>query len=100
VHALTQFGALLGTARGQYLVNEGHLRFYSFATLTGAGVNVALNLWLIPHYGPVGAAWATVAAQAVSVLGTSFLWNQTWPIGRMQAKALLVPLLGWRYLAR
>ena len=100
VHALTQFGALLGVARGQYLVNEGHMRFYSFVTLSGAGVNVLLNLWLIPRYGPVGAAWATVAAQAVSVWFTSFLWSRTRSIGWMQTKALLVPVLGWRYLRR
>lgn len=32
------------------------------ATLTGAAVNVAANFLLIPHYGMLGAAWATFAA--------------------------------------
>lgn len=35
------------------------------AALIGLGLNVALNLWLIPRFGYVGAAAATVAAGAV-----------------------------------
>ena len=100
VHGLTQFGALLGVARGQYLINEGHLRFYSVITLAGAGINILLNLWLIPRYGPVGAAWATVAAQAGSVWLSSLLWAPTRATGWMLAKALLVPVIGWRHLFR
>jgi O-antigen/teichoic acid export membrane protein len=34
-------------------------------TATGAAVNVALNFWLIPRYGMVGAAVSTLAAYAV-----------------------------------
>lgn len=36
--------------------------------LIGLAVNVGLNLYLIPHYGPNGAAWATVAGELVSML--------------------------------
>jgi O-antigen/teichoic acid export membrane protein len=100
VHAFSQFGALLGVARGQFLVNEGYTRFYLLATLAGAAVNVLLNMWLIPRHGPVGAAWATVVAQIVSVWGSSFAWKKTRATGWMQARALLVPVLGWRHLAR
>ena len=35
--------------------------------LIGLAVNVGLNLYVIPHYGPVGAAGATVAGEAVSM---------------------------------
>ena len=35
--------------------------------LVGLAVNVGLNLYVIPHYGPVGAAGATVAGEAVSL---------------------------------
>jgi O-antigen/teichoic acid export membrane protein len=35
--------------------------------LVGLAVNVGLNLYVIPHYGPVGAAAATVAGEAVSM---------------------------------
>ena len=36
--------------------------------LIGLAVNVGLNLYLIPHYGPNGAAWATVVGELVSML--------------------------------
>src|SRR5262249_22141956 len=36
-----------------------------WSLLVGAGVNVALNVALIPPYGLYGAAWATVATHAV-----------------------------------
>ena len=38
------------------------------ATLVGAGVNVAANFMLIPHFGMLGAAWATFAAYAFMAL--------------------------------
>jgi O-antigen/teichoic acid export membrane protein len=34
----------------------------------GAGLSVVLNLWLIPHYGVIGAVWATCFAYFVSLL--------------------------------
>ena len=38
----------------------------------GNGVNIALNLWLVPSHGAIGSAWATVGARvflAVALLG-------------------------------
>jgi O-antigen/teichoic acid export membrane protein len=37
-------------------------------TAIGLGANVALNIGLIPRYGIVGAAWATVLAEGLTVL--------------------------------
>jgi O-antigen/teichoic acid export membrane protein len=63
--------ALLGTV----LVSRGFDR----AVLRGAGAaalcNVLINLWLIPRFSAIGAAWATVISYGVLlfVLGTSCL---------------------------
>ncbi len=44
--------------------------------LTGLGVNVGMNLWLIPELGHVGAAWATLATEGlVTCLCLLFLWR-------------------------
>lgn len=51
------------------LLAEGRDRTYMLITLVGAIVNVAANVLLIPPYGLVGAAWATIAAE-VCVLGS------------------------------
>jgi O-antigen/teichoic acid export membrane protein len=37
---------------------------YAAAAVAAAGVNCALNLWLIPRHGALGAAWAALATEA------------------------------------
>jgi Na+-driven multidrug efflux pump len=44
-------------------------------TAVGLGANVLLNVLLIPTWGIRGAAWATVAAEAVTV---ALLFVQVW----------------------
>jgi len=100
VHAWAAAFVFLGVARAQWLVNEGLTRFYLAATCAGAGVNVLLNLLLIPRWGGVGAAWATVAAQALASWLVSYLHPAVRPTAAMQTRALLLPLRGWVYLRR
>ena len=44
-------------------------------TVVGLGTNVALNLLLVPSRGILGAAWATVLAEALTVV---LLFVQVW----------------------
>lgn len=44
---------------------EKRARYYPAITLVAAAVNVGANFALIPHFGILGAAWATVASYAV-----------------------------------
>lgn len=48
---------------GRWLVAEGLQKIGLAYTLAGAVVNLGLNLVLIPRYGAVGAAWATLITQ-------------------------------------
>jgi O-antigen/teichoic acid export membrane protein len=48
-------------------------QFNWIATSAGAALNVGLNFWLIPRYGMLGAAWATLAAYALMFLVRT--WN-------------------------
>ena len=67
--------AALAAASGIWFTVE-NLQLYSFyRTLTGAVVNVALNLVLIPRYGINGAAFATVVSQCCA----SFLFDLSNP---------------------
>ncbi len=50
-------------------------RYYPIVTLASAGTNVAGNLLLIPPFGIMGAAWATVASYAV-MAGLGLLISQ------------------------
>ncbi len=47
----------------QSLIATGRERFHAIGAAVCAGVNLGLNLLLIPTWGPAGAAWATVATE-------------------------------------
>jgi len=49
-------------------------------TGAGAAVNVALNFWLIPRYGMVGAAIATLAAYVVLFAGMTLYAQSVYPV--------------------
>ncbi len=82
----------LGIARSQWLVTENLTQFSLASTLLGALTNVFLNILLIPSYGGIGAALATVIAQAVSVHVACILYPPMFNIGWMLTKALFIPL--------
>jgi O-antigen/teichoic acid export membrane protein len=76
VVSLTALGVFF---QGVYLLTSIGLnitkrtQFYPAATLTAAATNIGMNLFLIPRYGMVGAAWANGAAYAVqAALGYTF----------------------------
>lgn len=81
----------LATSRQDCLFAEGAASVLVRAGVVALATNVLLNLWLIPAYGGVGAAWATVAAYFVYAVVGSFLHPRTFAIGRMQLQALIMP---------
>jgi PST family polysaccharide transporter len=87
----------LGTARLEYLMNEGLLRFQLVTTVIGAGLNVTLNFWWIPLWGGLGAAAASATTCALVALLTSFCWPRTRRMGLWQLEALVTP---WRIFTR
>lgn len=72
----------LGRA-SQYLVATGAV---------AAVANVALNLWLIPAHGILGAAWATLGAYGVALLLSVVFGQRAFP---MPAIAALLIKAGW-----
>ena len=100
LHVWSCLFVFVGVARGQWLVNEGRSYFYFGASVAGAVANVALNSWMIPRWGPKGAAVATLVSFAISAWLTSFVHPGLRAIGELQTRALLIPVLGWRYFRR
>ena len=102
VLAIHIWGALfvfLGLAQRPWNIAEGLLTMVLHRTLLGAGVNVVLNLILIPKYGGIGAAIATVVSYVIANYLSNGLSRATYPIFLMQTKALLL-LTVWSYLKR
>jgi PST family polysaccharide transporter len=57
-------------------------------SIAGAIANVALNILLIPHFGAIGSAFATLAAQCMTAYFLDLSSRKTWPIFRMKTSAL------------
>nr|WP_279538452.1 polysaccharide biosynthesis C-terminal domain-containing protein [Pseudomaricurvus alcaniphilus] len=85
----------------KWLIAE-KLLFYSFVTQgVGALANVLLNLVLIPDYGVVGSAFATLLSYAGASYFSLFLSRKTMPMARiMTCSLMLIPTLGRRYWVR
>lgn len=61
-------------------------KYLPLGTMTAAISNVSLNLWLIPRYGLMGAAVATVIAQVLATVLVASIGSRfdpvRWPLGR------------------
>lgn len=55
-----------------------------------SGVNIALNFWLVPHYGMWAAAWTTVAGYGILVVTVYFYAQHWYPIPYEWARLLKV----------
>ncbi|MFO7543923.1 MAG: oligosaccharide flippase family protein [Trueperaceae bacterium] len=70
----------------------------SAITLAGATVNVALNLWLVPRYGMLGAAWATAANRVFNAVVFFAIRDRALvaiPLGTMGAAATVALTVWW-----
>ncbi len=88
VHVVSVVFLNLGYLRNAWAMVEGRTRVPLIANLSGAIANVALNFLLIPLYGPVGAAYATVAACFIAGLLAHLFIPTAWPLLRLQLVAL------------
>ncbi len=91
VHMWSFIFVALGVVREKWLVAENYTRFSMIAAIVGALVNVGLNYVLIPQSGGVGAAWATLWAQIVSVFLICLAWEPMRPVFRQMLRAILLP---------
>ena len=87
---------------GTLLTANGSLRQLNILASVALALNVGVNLVLIPRHGAVGAAWASLAAQAfMGVSQTAlacrlFRWRPSWGLAlRVAAYMLAVGLATW-----
>lgn len=92
VHVWAFVFVCLGVARNRWLFAED-MRIVAMSTAAiGAVLNVLLNLWLIPLYGGVGAAWATLISYAVAGYGACLAWPHLWGLFRQLTLSLFIPI--------
>jgi O-antigen/teichoic acid export membrane protein len=88
VFALTSIGIGISKRTG----------YFPMITLAAAAVNVALNLFWIPRFGILGAAWSTVAGYALMAALGYWLGNRQYPIpfeGRRLGKIVLAAAMAF-----
>lgn len=69
--------AMLGSARGTWIVCENKGKYVKYYLGVGAVVNIILNYLLIPVYGPAGAAAATLLTQIFTAVFAPALFKET-----------------------
>jgi O-antigen/teichoic acid export membrane protein len=79
----------------RFILAEDLIRLAFWSQGSGAVVNITLNWWLIPRYGAMGAAWATLISYAVAGWLVFFLHPTTRWMASSIVRAALLPLR-WR----
>jgi O-antigen/teichoic acid export membrane protein len=84
--------ALAATIQGLFYVpSRGLLQIkrtgsFPWIVLAGAGLNVSLNLALIPSFGMMGASYATVAGYVIAVVATFVVAHRWFPVAYQWAR--------------
>jgi O-antigen/teichoic acid export membrane protein len=81
----------LGVALTHWLTVENFTRFSFATTSLGAVSNIIFNFWLIPVYGGIGAAIATLISYAIPCYLAFIFYPPMFRTGWMVTKALLIP---------
>jgi PST family polysaccharide transporter len=87
IHIWATVFVFLGVASGQWFIAENRQILSFQRTLLGAAINIALNYILIPMFGVVGAACATVLAQAGVCLFYDLFQKETRPMFLMKIRS-------------
>jgi O-antigen/teichoic acid export membrane protein len=90
VHIWAGIFSFLQAAVGKWFLLEGLQKYSFYRMLSGAVLNVVLNLILIPKFGIIGAAWATLASMACSCMFFNILSKKTRPVFFMQCRSFNV----------
>jgi O-antigen/teichoic acid export membrane protein len=89
MHVWGSIFVFLGVASGQFLIAEGYSKLTFVRTGIGAIVNIILNIILIPKWGMMGTAVATVTAYFISTFFI-ILIPKTHKQGMMMLKSLFL----------
>lgn len=88
VHIWAALFIFMRAAFSKWILIENVLLFSLLTQGSGAVVNLALNYMLIPSYGPVGAAYATLISYSFAAFFSLVLYKKTRPVFIMMVKSL------------
>jgi O-antigen/teichoic acid export membrane protein len=88
IHIWASIFVFLGVASSRWFVVENRQILFLYRTLAGSIVNIFLNYLLIPIYGAVGSALATVFAQFLVNVAMDYFQTETRDMFNMKMKSL------------
>ena len=97
VHVWVAVFVFMRSLLSKWLLTENLLRLSMLSQVLGAVANVALNYFLIPIYGPIGAAYATVISYAVAGYLVLFCHSSLWPMAIIVSRSFILPLRAIRH---
>ncbi|MBL8097262.1 MAG: flippase [Anaerolineales bacterium] len=100
IHVWSLVFVFAGVGQSVWDTAEGQGNWMVVRTVLGAVTNVGLNLWLLPIYGGIGAAIATLISYALSAWAGNLLGSATRPMFWLQLRSplLFLTALGRRYV--
>jgi O-antigen/teichoic acid export membrane protein len=90
IHVWASVFVCLGVASSQNLLAENRQIISMQRTFAGLIINILLNLILIPNYGAIGAAIATVISQAMAAFVFDLLQKETRMLFKMKLRSILL----------
>lgn len=90
IHVWASVFVCLGVASSQNLLAENRQIISMQRTFAGLITNIFLNLILIPGYGAIGAAVATVVSQAMAAFVFDLLQKETRMLFKMKMRSILL----------
>ena len=87
----------LGVASSQYLINENYTKLSFFRTFIGMIINVILNFILIPVYGIIGAAVATLISYSLATFSIVFFKKTNKQFIMMLKSVLLITFIQYLF---
>jgi O-antigen/teichoic acid export membrane protein len=92
IHIWASLFIFMRAALSKWILIENVLMFSLITQCLGALTNVALNYWLIPIYGGIGAAYATLISYAAASYLALLVHPKTTPIFWMMTKSIVSPI--------
>lgn len=90
VYSLSLVFITMGTMSNIWLIERGLQKYKVNRVLLGLFINIALNFMLIPEFGLIGAAVATLISQAISSLFANYFFKETKVLFKLQLESLKV----------
>jgi O-antigen/teichoic acid export membrane protein len=93
VHAWTNIFIFISAGFGRYLLAENLTLINMYRVILGAIVNILLNLLLIPYYGIIGSAYATLLSLALVNYAFDIFNKDLWHQLHMKIIAFYYPFI-------